>query len=114
MRAKGRVSDLIVLRRPDDDTPPELGSVLEATLFGAGRPLLIVPPGGAAAFGQTIAIAWNGRTEAARAVAGALPFVDAAPVVHLLTAETWRRRRTSGSISPPISNGAASPASDGR
>jgi nucleotide-binding universal stress UspA family protein len=87
---KARASDLVVLRRPGDETPPELPSVLEATLFGAGRPLLIIPPGGARAFGQSIAIAWNGSTEAARAVAGALPFVDATRVVHLLTAETWR------------------------
>jgi nucleotide-binding universal stress UspA family protein len=93
---QGRVSDLIVLRRPDDEAPPELRSVLEATLFGAGRPLLIIPPGGATAFGQTIAIAWNGSTEAARAVAGALPFVDTARMVHLLTAETWRTQADIG------------------
>jgi nucleotide-binding universal stress UspA family protein len=93
---KARVSDLIVLRRPDDAAPPELRSVLEATLFGGGRPLLIIPPGGATAIGQSIAIAWNGSTEAARAVAGALPFVDAARAVHLLTAETWRTQADAG------------------
>jgi nucleotide-binding universal stress UspA family protein len=87
---QARASDLVVLRRPGYGTPPELHSVLEATLFGAGRPLLMIPPGDARAFGQSIAIAWNGSTEVARAVAGALPFVDAARVVHLLTAETWR------------------------
>jgi nucleotide-binding universal stress UspA family protein len=96
---QARVSDLVVLRRPGDETPPELRSVLEATLFGAGRPLLIIPPGGVKAFGQTIAVAWNGSTEAARAVAGALPFVDAARVVHLLTAETWR---TPANVGPDL------------
>lgn len=85
-----RVSDLTVLRRPDDQTPVELGPVLEATLFGAGRPLLIMPPRETREFGQTPAIAWNGSTEAARAVAGALPFLDGARAVRLLTAETWR------------------------
>jgi nucleotide-binding universal stress UspA family protein len=79
-----------VLPRPDADAPPELRSVLEATLLGAGRPLLIMPPGKQVAAGQTIAIAWNGSTEAARAVAGALPFLDGARRVHVLTAETWR------------------------
>lgn len=93
---KARVSDLTVLRRPDDETPAELHPVLEATLFGAGRPLLIIPPGGATAFGQTIAIAWNGSTEAARAVAGALPFLDGARTVHLLTAESWRTQADVG------------------
>lgn len=91
-----RVSDLTVLRRPGDDTPPELASVLEATVFGAGRPLLILPPGGAVGLGENIAIAWNGSTEAARAVAGALPFLDSARTIHLLTAETWRTKADVG------------------
>lgn len=85
-----RVSDLTVLCRPDEQTPAELDAVLEATLFGAGRPLLIVPPQGAPSIGQTVAVAWNGGTEAARAVAGALPFLEAAGAVHVLSAETWR------------------------
>jgi nucleotide-binding universal stress UspA family protein len=93
---KARVSDLTVLRRPNDDAPPELASVLEATLFGSGRPLLILPPGGATGFGEIIAIAWNGSTEAARAVAGALPFLDSARTVHLLTAATWKTRADVG------------------
>lgn len=93
---KARVSDLTVLRRPDHETPPELDAVLEATLFGAGRPLLIIPPGGATASSQIIAVAWNGSTEAARAVAGALPFLDGARTVHLLTAETWRTKADVG------------------
>jgi nucleotide-binding universal stress UspA family protein len=96
---QARLSDLVVLRRPGDETPPELRPVLEATLFGAGRPLLIIPPGGATGFGQTIAIAWNGSTEAARAVAGALPFIDAARLVHVLTAET---RRTPATVGPDL------------
>jgi nucleotide-binding universal stress UspA family protein len=90
--SKARVSDLTVLPRSHDEAPPELGAVLEATLFGAGRPLLIAPPAGAAAVGQTIAIAWNGGTEAARAVGWALPFLESASAVHCLTVPT---RRTS-------------------
>lgn len=93
---KARVSDLTVLPRPDAETPPELRSVLEATLLGAGRPLLIIPPGGRVTSGQTIAIAWSGSTEAARAVAGALPFLDGARMVHVLTAETWRTKADVG------------------
>jgi nucleotide-binding universal stress UspA family protein len=53
---------------------------------------LIVPPAGVPALGRTIAIAWNGGTEAARAVGWALPFLDSAGAVHCLTAAT---RRTS-------------------
>jgi nucleotide-binding universal stress UspA family protein len=87
---RARVSDLTVLARPHEQAPPELNAVLEATLFGAGRPLLIVPPGDAREFGRTIAIAWNGGTEAARAVGWALPFLEAAGAVHCLTAPTRR------------------------
>jgi nucleotide-binding universal stress UspA family protein len=87
---QAQVSDLTVLCRPDEHTPPELGPLLEAALLGAGRPLLIVPPAGAPSVGRTIAVAWNGSAEAARAVAGALPFLHAARAVHVLSAETWR------------------------
>jgi nucleotide-binding universal stress UspA family protein len=87
--SKARVSDLTVLPRAQDEAPPELGAVLEATLFGAGRPLLIVPPAGAPVPDQIIAIAWNGGTEAARAVGWALPFLESAGAVHSLTATTW-------------------------
>lgn len=87
---KSRVSDLVVLSRPHDPSPIELRSVLEATLFGAGRAVLVVPPAGAPSVGHSVAIAWNGSAEAARAVAGALPLIEAAGAVHVLTAETWR------------------------
>ncbi|HYZ26210.1 MAG TPA: universal stress protein [Geminicoccaceae bacterium] len=87
---KARVSDLTVLCRPDENAPPELGTVLEATLFGAGRPLLIVPLQGAPSIGRTVAIAWNDSAEAARAVAGARPFIEAAGAVHVLSTKTWR------------------------
>jgi Universal stress protein family len=87
---KARVSDLTVLCRPDDNSPPELGSDLERVLLGAGRPLLIVPPGGAPGAIRTVAVAWNDSAEVARAVAGALPFLEAADAVHTLCAKTWR------------------------
>ena len=89
---RARVSDLTVLAPPDAQAPPELSTVVEATLLGAGRPLLITPRGGAPEFGRTIAIAWNGGTEAARAVGWALPFLDGAGAVHCLTAQTRRTK----------------------
>jgi nucleotide-binding universal stress UspA family protein len=89
---KARVSDLTVLARSHDQAPPELDAVIEATLFGAGRPLLIVPPDGARTLGESIAIAWNGGTEAARAVGWAVPFLESAKAAHCLTAQTRRTR----------------------
>jgi nucleotide-binding universal stress UspA family protein len=98
---KARVSDLAVLPRPQDQAPLELGAVLEATLFGAGRPLLVVPPSGAPAPGNTIAIAWNGGTQAARAVGWALPFLESAGAVHCLTAPS---RRTSADVGSDLAD----------
>ena len=37
--------------------------------------------------GETIAIAWNGSVEAARAVSAAMPFLTKAREVHILTAK---------------------------
>jgi nucleotide-binding universal stress UspA family protein len=87
---RARASDLVVFGRGDGDAPPDIAAVLEATLFGAGRPLLLASPGAPAMLGERIAIAWNGSAEAARAVAGAVPFLDQAKSVQVLTAKTWR------------------------
>jgi len=87
--AKARASDLVVFARADEASP-DLAGVLEATLLSGGRPLLLLPPAAPAKLGDRVAIAWNGRAEAARAVAGALPFLDAASAVAVLTAATRR------------------------
>jgi nucleotide-binding universal stress UspA family protein len=90
MAAKARSSDLVVFARGDDQSSPDRAGVLEATLLGGGRPLLMLPPAAPARIGDRVAIAWNGRAEAARAVAGALPFLEAAGAVAVLTAATRR------------------------
>ena len=90
MPAKARASDLVLFARSEGAESLDLAAVLEATLFGAGRPLLLLPPTLPATIGERVAIAWNGRGEAARAVAGALPFLDTAKAVQVLTAATWR------------------------
>ncbi len=87
---RARASDLVIFGRAEGDASPDLAAVLEATLLGAGRPLLLVPPTPPATVGERLAIAWNGGAEAARAVAGALPFLDTAKTVHVLTAATRR------------------------
>jgi nucleotide-binding universal stress UspA family protein len=85
---KARVSDLVVFGAQPSDSP-ELGGAIETTLVAGGRPLLLAPKG-VSTIGERVAIAWNGSAESARALAAALPFIEAAGAVHLLTAETWR------------------------
>jgi nucleotide-binding universal stress UspA family protein len=56
-------------------------------LFESGRPILIAPPAPPSKLGETIAIAWNGSTETARATAFAMPFLRQASRVIVITVE---------------------------
>jgi nucleotide-binding universal stress UspA family protein len=85
----GRVADLIVLTGDAADDP-ERRTVVEAALLETGRPLLLVPSAWSGDIGRTVAIAWNGRAEAARAVAHAMPILVKAEKLHVLTAATQR------------------------
>lgn len=83
---RGRVSDLIVLSSPRSEIDVGMRLSLEAALMESGRPLLLVPPKVPTKIGTNIAIAWNGSAEAARAVGAALPFLQNARKVTILTA----------------------------
>jgi nucleotide-binding universal stress UspA family protein len=69
---------------------------VEAALLGGGRPLLLAPRAPPQRIGYQIAIAWNGSLEAVRALTGAMPFLERAASVSILTAETWRTRAGAG------------------
>lgn len=59
---------------------------IEQAALGAGGPVLLVPPGGFAAdLGRKVLVGWNGRKEAARALKDALPFLQAAVAVEVVT-----------------------------
>jgi len=85
--ARGRVSDLVVTGRPlpDKELPSLL--TLNAVLMESGRPVLVAPPEPLPEVGGVVAIAWNGAPEAARAVRGALPFLDRADKLVILASE---------------------------
>ena len=88
-----RLADLVVFSRTEAaDDGATMRGVFEATLLGSRRPLLLVPPMAPERIAHGIAIAWNGSAEAAAAVAGAMPFLERAVAVHVLTAETRRTR----------------------
>ena len=57
----------------------------EAIVFGSGRPLIILPPRGRDFALDTVVIAWDGSRPAARAVADALPMLERARGVCVLT-----------------------------
>ncbi len=82
-----RLHDLVVVGRPVPDN--ELPSVmtLNAALMEGGRPLLVAPPDAIEHFGRTIAVAWNGSAEAARAMGCAMQFLRQADQVLVLSAQ---------------------------
>ena len=83
IKSHGRLADLVAVAKPDRDR--NLGiNTLKAALFNTGRPVMVCPPEAPKSLGKRIAIAWNGSTEASRAVALALPLIQLADEVIVL------------------------------
>lgn len=80
---RGRLADLIIMDRPVKGPP--LPKTLESALRETGRPVLVVPPTARNFSVQHIAIGWNGSVEAARAVAAAMPYLNAARMITVFT-----------------------------
>lgn len=85
LAVRGRLADLVAVARPDKAA--NLGfNTLYSALMQTGRPVLMCPPAPAAdAPLAHVAIAWNGSTEAARAVALGIDLILAAGNVSVLT-----------------------------
>jgi nucleotide-binding universal stress UspA family protein len=81
----GRAFDVTVMGRPSADTSGLHNSALESSLFESGHPILLAPPSSPQQIGTNILIAWNGSTEQARATTFAMPFLQRADSVTVLT-----------------------------
>ncbi|HTS41912.1 MAG TPA: universal stress protein [Xanthobacteraceae bacterium] len=81
----GRVFDIIVLSRPDANTTGLHNKSIESGLFESGRPILIAPPKALQKIATNVLIAWNRSTEQARATALAMPLLQDAERVTVLT-----------------------------
>ncbi len=82
---RGRLFDLTVVARPEDEGAAGSIATLEAALFDTGRPLVVAPPSAASAPPRHLVLAWNGTREAARAVWSARPFLAVAERVSVVT-----------------------------
>jgi nucleotide-binding universal stress UspA family protein len=86
-----RLKDLsIVPVKPHDDQSEK---IVERLIFESGRPILMCPEefaGELAVVFDNVAIAWDHTAPAARAVADALPMLQAAENVHIITATDAR------------------------
>jgi len=79
-----RFGDLAVARQPyGADAGEDATILLEALLFNARRPTLVVPATHVSSSADTVVIAWNESPQSLRAIRCALPFLKAAKLVHI-------------------------------
>jgi len=81
----GRVFDITVLSRPDANTIGLHNRAIESGLFESGRPILLSPPVPPKDIATNVMIHWNCSTEQARATAAAMPLLQEAQRVTVLT-----------------------------
>jgi nucleotide-binding universal stress UspA family protein len=82
-------ADLLVLGQYDPEDAEAAGVPFdfpEMVIAGSGKPALVLPYAGApTTVGQTVVIAWKPTREAARAVAAAVPLMQRARRVHVIS-----------------------------
>jgi nucleotide-binding universal stress UspA family protein len=80
-------ADLLVLGQHDPNDPEGQAvpaDFVESVIVDSGRPAIVVPYAGEFAdFGRNVLVAWKATRESARAVAAAMPFLEAAKTVHV-------------------------------
>lgn len=80
----GRTADMVCMIQPSDDDEPELANLVTTALMDTGKLLLLSPNGAKSVPVKSVAVAWNGSREAARAVALAMPMLERAELVTVL------------------------------
>jgi len=81
----GRVFDVIVLSRPGANETFVHNRALYSGLFESGRPVLLAPAAPPPQIATNVLIAWNRSTEQARAISLAMPLLQKAKRVTVLT-----------------------------
>lgn len=83
-----RYADLTIIEQPGPDAFNGEPIILETILFGSGRPLLIVPYIQRKPISlDRVIVAWNESATAARAVSAAMPLLEQARAVEVVTVE---------------------------
>ena len=81
----GPVSDLIVVSRPKAKGGKLAQLFMISSLMYSSQPVLVLPQKTKKSIGQRISIAWNQSPEAAHAVRAAMPLLEAAEAVNIIT-----------------------------
>jgi nucleotide-binding universal stress UspA family protein len=90
LTAATRVSDAAIFPPLSKELRTAVLAGMEAVLLEGGRPVIVSAANPPATLGRKVAIAWNGRVQASRAVALAMPVLQTAEEVHILTAGTTK------------------------
>jgi nucleotide-binding universal stress UspA family protein len=86
LATNARYADLLIVGQADPDDAEGPRYLPEEVTLASGRPSLVIPYiGPAATLGQRITVAWSASREAARAVNDALPLLERAQAVDLVT-----------------------------
>ena len=81
-----RYADLCIIGQVNPDNPTGAEDLPEQVILGSGRPAIVVPYAGTfKAMGQQVMVAWNASREAARAVNDALPILERAAGVRVVS-----------------------------
>ena len=83
--ARARFFDLVVLGRSGRVVSAPYTDTIEQTLARSGRPVLLAPADPPPGIGDRVALAWNGSPQAVRSVVAALPFLEKAGKVSVIT-----------------------------
>jgi nucleotide-binding universal stress UspA family protein len=86
--ATGRFASLVVIGRPGSDDENISPETVKAAIWDCARPVIVAPPDLKRGPIASVVVAWNGSTQAARAVGLAMPFLAKAAKVTVLVADT--------------------------
>jgi nucleotide-binding universal stress UspA family protein len=100
----GQTNQARSLGQFDTENPPAISAFLlpAKVVFGAATPILVIPNSvRSREIGRRIVVAWDGSREAARAIRGAIPMLQKAERVSLLTVDPLRQRHMHDGPNPP-------------
>lgn len=87
----GRIVDISIVSRPDQASTGAGTDFMLAALLETGKPLIALPQTSLQSLGRRVLIAWNQSIAAARAVTAALPLLQQAESVQIVSAGAQRR-----------------------
>jgi nucleotide-binding universal stress UspA family protein len=89
---QARLADLTIVPHPDAGEDVSSSDALHAVLFDSGRPVLIAPHAPMETVGARVCLAWNGTAESAESALSAIPWMQQAQAVCILSADGYQRR----------------------